>query len=202
MGLPTAVSAVEAFPGESADWWTGFERLGERLQTDVTQSHLKTRTEGWNWFRKGDEDISNYRRAARAFKTAVTLDPTDLESRIGEIFSHVSQGAYTRSVVLLAHLSRRDPALFSHPLDFSKIYADRLHARHVCMQCEAYARASGDDPGARALQVFVLWYSGEREQAIVATDALAGTPGGERFADWGTQMREAARAPNTTGELP
>lgn len=202
MGLPTAVSEAGIAQPQTPDQLAGLDSLGEWLQVDAAISHDRTRGEAWAFFRKGNEDSGYFHRAARAFEAAVTLDPMDFESRIGELFSHLSLGAYVRSVVLLANLARRDQALFSHTLDFRELYAERIHARQVCMQCEAYAQANAGDAGAMALHAFVLWYGGERDRAIIAADALAGTAGGRHFADWGSQMREAKRAPGGTGELP
>ncbi len=202
MGLPTAVSEAGIAQAQTPDLLAGLDSLGERLQVDAAASHDRTRGEAWAWFRKGNEDSAYFHRAARAFEAAVTLDPMDFESRIGELFSHLSLGAYGRSVVLLAKLARRDQALFSHMLDFRELYAERINARQVCMQCEAYAQARAGDAGAMALHALVLWYGGERDRAIIAADALAGTSGGRRFADWGSQMRESMRAPGGTGERP
>ncbi|MFQ5590856.1 MAG: hypothetical protein ACE5HE_06825 [Phycisphaerae bacterium] len=199
IGLPTAVAST-AFadtepPGSSVE----LAKLGERLEANAAKSHAEARARAWRWFKQGHEDVGNYRRAAHAFKAAVTLNPTDFEARIGELFSRLSIGSFRESIVLLANMVRRDPAPFSHRLDFTELYTDRIHARQVYMQCETYVRLTGGDPGAQALHAFVLWYSGRREEAIAAAEALAASPGGKRFSDWAAQMQAVVHPDDADG---
>lgn len=163
--------------------------LDDWLSQTLTQSYSRARAEGWSWFRKGREENSNFRRAARAFESAVILDPLDFESRIGALFSHLSLGGFHTAMALLGELTRRDANLFAHAVDLAELYGDPIYARQVRLSCESYAQAGGGKALPRALQVFVTWYIGERERAIAEAETLQKVSSETGFAGWVAQMR-------------
>jgi len=189
IGLPPATrdtllgqTDAPAVSPETAD-------LDDWLGQTLSESYSQAREEGWSWFRKGREENRYFRRAARAFESALILDPADFESRIGEIFSHLSVGGLQTAMALLGELTRRDPNPFSHQLDLVDLYGDPLYARQVRLLCETNAQANRGLTAARALHVFVTWHIGEQDRAIAEAEALQREQPQSRFARWVSQMR-------------
>jgi hypothetical protein len=168
--------------------------LDERLSTEVNILHARTRTEGWAFFRDRD-----YRRAMRSLETAAMLDPQDYESRIGEIFCHLTIGAVRTAFALLVELNRRDPNVFQHALPVADRYGSVVTAQQVRLTAQGIAESAEQSAEANALHIFVLWYMDRRDDALRAARTLAGRASGRLYAAWPDTMRAAtAAAPPTT----
>jgi hypothetical protein len=175
----------------------GGPTLDQALHQVVVQSYRQSRAEGWAMFTEGE-----YRRAARAFETVTLLQPADFESRIGELFCHVSLGGMRTSATLLTQLTRRDRNPFLHDLRISERYGTTEEARQVQLRAQLFAQANSGIASAEALHVFVLWYLGAREEAILTATGLSRDFPGTIYADWPARMRAAETALNAEGEQP
>lgn len=166
----------------------------EGLRHGVERAYERTRTEAWAWFREGE-----YRRAARAFETAGMLNRSDQAAAIGEIVSYWSLApeAPRTPIAILGQLMRRGGNPFSHDLNLAGAYPDLQTAQR--MMIRAKLQAAPDDVNAQvaALDALVLWYLGERTEALLVADKLGRRPAGAAFAEWPTKMREAMNAPGS-----
>ena len=151
--------------------------------------------EAWALFREG-----KYRRAMRAFESAVTLQPSDAESRIGEVFCYLSVGAGRTALALLGELIRRDVSLFQHDLRLADRYGSVGDVNQLRIQARLSADSAEQSADANALYVFVLWYVGEREDALRAADSLAKRAPAKAYATWPDKMRAARAAESSVNE--
>ncbi len=164
--------------------------LFDRLNLGLDALHARARDEAWAWFREGE-----YGRAARGFESATTLEPDDLEARIGELFCQISVGALRTSVVLQQAINRRagikNPFLLD--LDLSEQYGDIGTAQQL--RIDAGLRAEGVDaarsPDRTATFILILWYLGGHDDAIRAATALARATEARAYADWPAKMNAA-----------
>ncbi|UCC32361.1 MAG: hypothetical protein JSU86_08770, partial [Phycisphaerales bacterium] len=189
-GLPPTVGQVPFAPDEDGDAAAPAVMLGQRLHAAPDVAHKRIRADAWAWFREAE-----YRRAARAFETAVMLQPLDAESRIGELFCHLSLGATRTAVAVLGELTRRERNPFLYDLSLADAYGDASEARRVRVQAQLRASVAGDNADHRALQALVLWYLGERDEAVAAASSLVRDIPGTAYADWPVMMRAARSAP-------
>jgi thioredoxin-like negative regulator of GroEL len=164
--------------------------LEHRLRSSADLAHQRVRAEAWEWFREGE-----FRRAARGFETAVSLEPADAESRIGELFSYVSVGAMRTALVVLRELKRHDDDPFLHDLNLTDAYGDPAQAQRLRLGLPLRAMVHSANPDARALYVLVLWYLGEHEEAIIGAAKLVREFPAGAYADWPTKMRAARASP-------
>jgi hypothetical protein len=160
--------------------------LDERLQAGADLAHQRARASAWQHFREGD-----YRLASRGFEAAVLLQPSDAESRIGELFSHLSVEAVRTAVAVMGQLVRRDPNPFLHDLDLTSAYGDVADARRVRIQAQFQANAAEEGADLIALNVLVLWYTGDRDEAASAAAALVRDTPNTPYADWPEKLRSA-----------
>ena len=161
----------------------------EHVQQSVGNDHRRARENGWTWFQDG-----KYRQAARAFESVAALEPSDFESRIGELFSYASVGATRTSMVLMNQLHRRDPNPLGHDLSGRLVYKDPVEALQVEIRIRLFARSSGGVADAAALHVFVLWYLGQREEAKVAASNLAREHADSPYARWASWMEDTEQS--------
>ena len=181
---------------EAAD---GEAPLDVRLAGDVEAAMKQALGRAWERF-SGEE----YRLAARAFEAVLTLDPDNAEARIGGLLCQAATGSAATSVVVAAELARR----VSNPFVLDPRAADHFATEKALlpMLLEARVRvesaAAAENPALRATYALVLWYLGEREEAIRAVEAAVRSRGGVEFAAWPAQMRAAVPAadpPTPTG---
>lgn len=156
-----------------------------RARTDRIVDGL--RRDAWAWFSEGA-----YRRAGRAFESTYTLDPADMRSRVGELFCNLSLGSRKTAFALFRELMHRDAPLFSMDLDMRRHYGADRDAQGVRLQLDLFAGLASEGDAA-AFQAFILWSLGERDDAIVAAEALVRRHPSPAYADWPARMREAQR---------
>lgn len=166
------------------------QSLDLHLQQTAVSAHLAARSDAWAWFLGG-----NFRRAARGFQSAITLNPADTESYVGEMFCHLSNGATRTALATLSELARREPNPFVLDLDMRDRYATTTLARQVGFQTQAFVQDNSDLLAAGALHAFVLWFIGERAEAMRAASTIARDHPGTPFADWPAKMARAASQP-------
>ncbi len=176
-----------------ADMPTAEPTLDEELSRGVSRSHGRVRDDAWAFFKDGE-----YRRAARAFESASAMEPTDYESRIGEIFCYASVGALRTATVLLGSLSRRDPNPFRHDLRVDEFFEDPIAVREIQLRCRVFSRSNHEVADASALYPFVSWFVGQREEAVSAAGELVRVFEGTTYADWPRLMRSAGETAGGT----
>ncbi|MGD2108976.1 MAG: hypothetical protein PVI86_06245 [Phycisphaerae bacterium] len=162
--------------------------IDQRLRKTTALEHERSRSEAWAWFKEGA-----YRRSARAFEAAGRLEPLDVESRIGELFSHLSLGAVGVAVVLERSLAADNVNPFNLDLDLTSKYADPGDARQLGVESQLW-REGGAERGADliALHALVLWYIGEKDGARATASSAAREFAETDYEDWVTLM-DAAR---------
>ncbi len=188
-GVPSPIARMPFVQTREDDVGVAAVGLDQRLRAVADLDHVRVRAEAWAQFREGD-----YRRAARFFEAAVMLQPSDAESRVGELFCHLSVGAFRTALAVLGELIRRDPNPFIHDLDLTPAYGDAAEARRVRAQTQWQANAADQDADPRALHAFVLWYLGEQDEAVPAATALVRDIPHTAYVDWPAQMRSARSA--------
>jgi len=165
-------------------------------RTDAGESR-RMRDEAWTLFRDGE-----YRRAIGAFEAALTLQPDDAETRIGEVFAYLTVGARRTSAALFAELLRRDENPFGHDLRMRDRYANPIDPNTLQIQAGMAARDEGQSVDANALYTFVLWYLGEQEEAMRAAGVIARRGGNRPYAYWPEKMRAARSASTASSPSP
>ncbi|MGB2985044.1 MAG: hypothetical protein WBE26_04100 [Phycisphaerae bacterium] len=158
--------------------------LDQRLREGVELDHQRVRADGWAWFREGQ-----YRRAARAFESATFLEPSDVESRVGELFCYLSVEATRTAGAVLGELTRRDVNPFLAHLNLTEAYGNAAEAHQVRLRLRLQAYTGGDNPHLRALYALALWYLGERDEAILVATNLARDFPSRGYVDWPAKMR-------------
>ncbi len=163
--------------------------LDDRLASRADLFYAKARQEGWASFRDAD-----YRRAGRYFETASLLDPEDGESRIGEIFSHLSMDGVHTAFTLLQEFDRKEPNLFLYDMNVADQYAEAGTPLRLRLSAQSVAESSGHSIETTALFTFVLWYLDRRDDALRSARSLATRAPDRTFAAWPEKMTAAITA--------
>ncbi len=164
----------------------------ERLRLGVVLAHQRARSEAWQWFREDE-----FHRAARGFESAARLEALDVESRIGELFCHLSLGAIRTAIAVQRSLNARNLNPFMAELNLSEMYSNPDLARELGVESGLWGQDADRDADLLALHVLVLWYIGEHDEAIVTATSFARDFADTAYAEW-PQMMRAARAMVTT----
>lgn len=179
-------------PSESSSRAT----LEQKLADDLDTLHRRAKAEGWRWFAEGQ-----YRRASRSFETAWRVEPTDYESRLCELFCHVSIANRQTAVTLLRQLNRRDWNPFVHEINLTQRYG-RKEAARVGVEMQLLAESETSNRDASALSVLVLWYLDRRNEALSTAVARARGPARDPYSDWPARMRAARETGNPPDDRP
>ncbi len=180
---PFLVSDLQEPPGGDAP------TLDQHLDYSAGLEHQRVRGEAWTLFREGQ-----YRQAIRAFESAVTLQPADFESRIGEIFAYLSVGARRTAIALFGELIRRDDDAVLHDLNLAQRFGNLADAQALQIQARLAVEEAEQRPDVRALYVLVLWYLGQHDDAIRAAAPLAQQAPTKPYAAWDEMMKSVRRA--------
>jgi thioredoxin-like negative regulator of GroEL len=162
--------------------------LDRSLHQAAEQAFFKARAEAWQWFHDG-----RYRQAARAFETARSLEPSDAESRLGEIVCYFALGGSRSAMVALRQMPRAIQTPFAVDLKLAERFGRREEWRRVRVETQLLAEASSD-PDVAALRSLLLWHFGERQEAAAIAAAIAKDHPASPFADWAVQMRSNSDA--------
>ena len=188
-GLVDVRSSLARTPFINADVEEGEAEaptLDDLLDRGDAAAQQRAKGEAWTLFREG-----RYRRATRAFESAITLEPLDFESRIGELFCYLSVGATRTALALLGELVRRDVNPFQHDLGMVERYGNVADVNQLRIQGRRTADAADQGTEANAMYIFVLWYLEEREDALRAAESLAKRAPAKSYASWPEKMRAA-----------
>lgn len=177
LGTPELPATKPATPAPSVDGW---------LRRTTHAAALRARAGAWEWFREGQ-----YRRAARTFEGVTLVSPNDTESRIGEVFSLVSVGAVRTAIAVMHELDRRTANPFLLQLNVVDAFGNPAQARRVRTDLQLLAAGGATNADLFGLRALVLWYLGEREEAIRVAASTATDFPGTRYAEWPAKMRTA-----------
>ena len=169
----------------------------QRLQWGVGLAHERIRAEAWQWFREDD-----FRRAARRFESAARLEPGDLESRIGELFCHLSLEAVRTAVAVQRSLRVRNVDPFTAGLNMSEKYSDPERARELGVESRLWGQSTARNADLLALHVLVQWYIGQRDEAVASAASYARDFANTGYADWPEMARAARAATNAQDDQP
>ena len=164
----------------------------ERLRQGVVLAHQRAQSEAWQWFREDE-----FHRAARGFESAARLEALDVESRIGELFCHLSLGAVRTAIAVQRSLNAHNLNPFLVKLNLSDMYSDPDRARELGVESGLWGQGADRNADLLALHLLVLWYIGEHDEAIVTATSFARDFGNTAYAEW-PQMMRAARVMVTT----
>ncbi|MFQ5495923.1 MAG: hypothetical protein ACE5EX_11145 [Phycisphaerae bacterium] len=162
------------------------KELAASLRSGLTERSGRLKAEGWELFRAGA-----YTRSGRMFQVVSDIEPADIESRIGELFSQLSVGAVRTAVESLRTLTRHVTDPFSPTARMTEAYPERRVAVPVLTFLNTRLGGDRQQVDLRALQALALWHLGRSREAIaIATKLAVDSPNGS-YADWVERMRKA-----------
>lgn len=189
-GVRSAVDQTPFAPGASSTAPEMGETLSETLERSLSTTRDALREEAWDAFAEGD-----YRRAVRALETVVRFEPDNYEARFGELFAHAALGSERTVAVLSRGMARTDPNIFAHEFDPASRFGDRKDLTNIRVLARTRAEASEADADLTASAALLLWYLGDREEALSAAVRVARLPDGETYREWPARMRAAVPSP-------
>jgi hypothetical protein len=165
--------------------------LRGEIRSAAEDSHKRVRKDAWEKFLAG-----NYREAAGAFSAAMTLDSADVEARMGELFSHLSNGNIRTAAAATAELARRFDNPFIPTMDMPSRYGNQSDVIRLRTSARLVAHAEEAGPSVAAAYILALWYLGEEDDALQAADRLGRLHKQSVFGEWGNVLR-ALDSPST-----
>ncbi len=171
-------------PSKTLDVW---------LQERIALKRQRIRGQAWGWFQR-----ESFQRASGAFDTAVMLEPSDSESRIGEMFCRLMLEARRSALAEFNALVSREANVFEQRFTetrtprISEAFGDAKRAGRLRMRAQTRVGLGESNPNVRAMYILVLWYLGQATDAQRAAEQLAREPSGSRYAGWPAQMRAAS----------
>ena len=171
--------------------------LDEWLRNSADRAQRQVADEAWAWFGDGE-----FRSAARAFEAATALEPDDHKSFVGELFCHVSLGATRTAVAVLRKLQRRTENPFLHDLNIVEAYGDNAEIRRVRVGVQWRVDQAGPNPELEALRIIVLWYLGEREEALRSAALLEQQHPDSSYARWSAKISAALGSLRRGDQMP
>lgn len=173
----------------------GAAALSRFLTIETKVLHDRANAEGWAQFEAGD-----YRAAIRTFESAAMLDENDAEARIATIFGYFALGSYQTAYFSLETVQRRDPNPFRHNVKMATRFKEGTRGQQVRLAAAGMAEASGLSPEMKALATYVLWYLGEKDDALRAARSLVGSARSGMLSRWPELMQAVlAQSPTEHG---
>ena len=185
-GARSTVDQTPFAPGVSSAAPEMGETLSETLERSLSTTREALREEAWDAFAEGD-----YRRAIRALETVVRFEPDNNEARLGELFAHAALGSERTVAVLARGMARTDPNVFTYEFDPASRFGDRKDMTDIRVLARTRAEVSDGDADLTASAALLLWYLGDREEALSAAVRVARQPDGETYREWPVRMRAA-----------
>ena len=190
-------ATLEAMPPEPVPDADAGPPLSEQLSHRLDAAYESTLAEAWGEFSDG-----RYRIAARLFSGAAQLRRDDNGPRIGETFSLLATQQAAAAAASIRQIINERVTLFAADLNVSDRFSSPDEARRVRLMAErsytALREAAQKNPSdelrareadAGAVQVFVLWYLGDRAQARASADALQRNFPDTVYATWPALLR-------------
>ena len=169
-----------ATPGDSVAATTLHERPAANVQVD----RARAKSDGWAAFKERE-----YRRAAREFETAYSLDPADSEARTAEVFSYVLTGSMRTAVTLMGQFDR-EGALFEQRLSMDERFGRPDETQKLTVQATTATNARDTGEDVKALYTFLLWHLGHPAEALASARELA-KKGSRSYGHWAGEMERS-----------
>lgn len=158
--------------------------LDERLAGGTKAAHDHAMNEGWAAFKD-----RRYRLAARAFETSYSMDPTDIDAKIGEIFSYATIGSVRTAAAALKELMRDAENPFHSQMNMVEKFGRADEASRLGLSALTDVNKKGTPADLLPLYTFTLWYLGRTNDAVESATSLAKSR--PEFRDWVSQMNAA-----------
>jgi hypothetical protein len=172
----------------------GAPSMGDHVRRRVIDNAAVSRDTGWERFKDGE-----FRGAMRAFQAAYTLDPQDVESQIAASLCYLFSGSTRAAAVAVRKIARSVENPFMYDLDLAQRLENPGVVLNAKINTQRFVEAAPDIVEAAALQVFLLWHIGERDEAQRLSQALPAISPGSAFANWPAKLSEALTSYGITG---
>ncbi len=156
------------------------EVLAERIAAE----HARAIARGWEFFLEGE-----YHQAIRQFESAEISDPHDAEAAVGVISSAVVDGSHGLAGVVLLRAVKRGQGLFDVKVDLQSKHSDPEVIRHIVVAVSRSARQNPENVNLAATSAFLLWFSGQDDEALRIAERIYEEHRTSPFASMAAQMR-------------
>jgi hypothetical protein len=171
--------------------------LGQQMTSRFEVMHRRAREEAWSLFEEG-----KFRQATRAFQAVLSLEPRDIESRIGEIFSALSTSSFRSAMATLQQLMHRTSNPFAHRVDMRQRYGSARAVQAMRTLMQRFVQGTEGESDQLALYTFAMWYLGMKEPAKAAAEKLEQLGPDSAYYEWSKLMEDAEAAAATVEEVP
>ncbi|MCH7720498.1 MAG: hypothetical protein IH988_05840 [Planctomycetes bacterium] len=168
MGIPTRRDSSSAPEGLNFDSLAIAKTAGPAILQSTVQAqrlastHRNSIQEGWDWL--GQE---SYHRGKAAFVSAEASDRSDPSSRTGQTVIHLLLGNSATAGRMLHNTLRHDGvSAFTVDVDLTEALGEGERWRELAVSTESHLLGTPDDPEAIAIRAYVLWYGGDRQEAM------------------------------------
>ena len=164
------------------------EMLAERIAAE----HARAIKEGWQFLSAG-----NYRQAILCFEAAETANRDDPEAAVGIICAAITDKhpSYQLAYTVLLRVIGRGRVVFDVDIDLRDKHSDPDSVTHMVGSIQRLARQSPADLNLAAMSAFLLWFSGERDEALRVADRIHEEHRTSPFASMAAQMRGESAPP-------
>jgi hypothetical protein len=156
------------------------EMLAERL---AAERH-RAITEGWELFNRGD-----YGQAVRRFQTAEVADREDPAAAVGIICSAMANESSALANVVFARLLDRGRGVFGLEVNLRTKHVNPDYITAMVSQVGRAARQNPENIQMAAMSAFLLWFSGDHDEALRVADQIYAEHRTSPFAALAAQMR-------------
>jgi hypothetical protein len=171
--------------------------LGQQMTSRFQVMHRRAQEEAWSLFEEG-----KFRQAARSFQAALSLEPRNVESRIGEVFSALSTASFVSAMTTLQQLTRHTSNPFAHRVDLPRRYGSARAVQAMRTRMQWFVQEAEGESDPLALYAFAMWYLGMKEPAKDAAEKLKQLGPDSAYYQWGKLMEDAEAAALTAEKEP
>lgn len=168
MGIPARRDSSSAPEGLNFDSLAIAKTAGPAILQSTVQAerlastHRNSIQEGWDWLRQ-----ESLHQAKAAFASAEASDRRDPASRTGQTVIHLLlDNSATAGRMLHKALRYDGVSAFTVDVDLTEALGEGERWRELEVVTESHLLGTPDDPEAIAIRAYVLWYGGDRQEAM------------------------------------
>ncbi|MFH0982434.1 MAG: hypothetical protein V2A79_12980, partial [Planctomycetota bacterium] len=150
--------------------------------------------EGWERFHDGQ-----YREAVECFAAAEVANPADPQAAIGTVFAAVADRSGALADSVLERLLARGTGVFAMELDVRTKLADPELITQRVANVSRMARQNLDAVSLQAMSAFLLWFTGQHDEALRVADRIHEKDRTSAYAPLAAQMRGESPPPQSDG---
>ena len=192
MGTPYSSRAPEGLSFEFPDTaeTAGPAILQSTIQAErLASTHRNRIAEGWDWLRQ-----QSLHQAKAAFASAEASDRHDPASRTGQTVIHLLLGNRRTAGRMLEKTLRHDRvSAFTVDVDLTEALGEGQRWRDLDVVTEAHLIGAPDDPEKIAIRAYVLWYGGDRQEAMRVVRRIQGADPMSEFSGMESLMQRALK---------